>query len=85
MAHRRKCGAIQAVIDAYIGVAHEGRAGRGMSGFDCSSSSSRCWSGGLLFRVIYSLVAIGFVLIYKTSVCSTSPRARCSSSRRSRS
>ncbi len=30
-------------------------------------SSSKCWSGGLLAGVMYSLVAIGFVLIYKAS------------------
>ena len=41
--------------------------------------------GGLLAGVMYSLVAIGFVLIYKARACSTSRRARWCSSRRSRS
>ena len=32
--------------------------------------------GGLLCGVMYSLVALGFVLIYKAPGCSTLPRAR---------
>jgi branched-chain amino acid transport system permease protein len=38
--------------------------------------------GGLLSGVMYALVAIGFVLIYKASGCSTLPRAPWCSSRR---
>ncbi len=38
--------------------------------------------GGLLSGVMYALVALGFVLIYKAWACSTSRRARwCSSPR----
>jgi branched-chain amino acid transport system permease protein len=38
--------------------------------------------GGLLSGVMYALVALGFVLIYKASGSSTSPRGRwCSSPR----
>jgi len=33
-------------------------------------------AGGLLAGVMYALVALGFVLIYKASGCSISPRAR---------
>ncbi len=34
--------------------------------------------GGLLSGLMYSLVALGFVLIYKPRACSTSRRARWS-------
>ena len=53
-----------AVIDAYLGVEHRARL---MDLMTASSSSSRCWSAACLSGVMYSLVAIGFVLIYKTS------------------
>jgi hypothetical protein len=33
--------------------------------------------GGLLTGMLYSLVALGFVLIFKAWTRSTSPRARC--------
>ncbi len=37
---------------------------------------------GMVAGVLYSLIALGFVLIFNASACSTSPRASWWSSRR---
>src|SRR5262249_44358882 len=49
----------QAVIDAYLGLSHLGRAMLG--------SVLETLIGGLMTGVLYSLVALGFVLIFKAS------------------
>jgi len=37
--------------------------------------------GGLLAGMLYALVALGFVLIFKRPACSISPRGRCTCER----
>ena len=50
----------QEVIDAYLGR-------RALMPIERHRSSSKCWSAGCSPGVMYSLVALGFVLIYKAS------------------